>query len=100
MTEVQGFSVPQLVASDRALTIIEMSIVKPPFLLDFAQTRLDEEPDFPEGIDEWWERVRERFDDEQFPIVQSVFWELVQRYGIYYWDLKPGNIEFAGAVGD
>jgi hypothetical protein len=68
------------------------------WLLDFSQTALDTEPDFLEGIDEWWERVRERFDADRFEIVQSVFWELQTRYGIWYWDLKPGNIDFADGV--
>ncbi len=93
ITRLQGFNIPKLVNFDTRLFVIEMSIVKPPFLLDFAQSTLDYAPEFPEGLNEWWDRIRERFDD-RFPIVQSVFWELQNTHGIYYWDLKPGNIEF------
>lgn len=91
--EVQGFAVPQLIRADEVLRVIEMSVVSPPFLLDFAAATLDFEPDFPEGTDEWWARVRDDFGDD-FPVAESVYWELVQKYGIYYWDLKPRNLQF------
>ena len=80
--EIQGFAIPKLVNHDPRLRVIEMSIVKPPFLLDFAQIDLDRVPDFSEGLDEWWERVRERC-EEKFLVVESVFWELQRRCGIY-----------------
>jgi len=35
------------------LLVIEMTMIQPPFLLDFAQAALDEPMDFPEGLDEW-----------------------------------------------
>jgi hypothetical protein len=89
--EFQGFAVPCLVRCHTWLQAIEMSIVSPPCLLDFAATTIDFMPDFPEGLDEWWDRVRDDFGDD-FPIAESVFWGL-QRYGIYYWDLKPRNLQ-------
>ena len=73
--EVCGFAVPRLVNSDADLLVIEMTIVQPPFILDFAQSKLDTPPDFPEGMDEWWERVAADF-GERFPVVQSLFYEL------------------------
>ncbi len=76
--------------------VIEMTLVQPPFLLDFAQSVLDEPLEFPEGLDEWWERIAPDFGD-RFPIVQSVFYELQQKYGIYYYDLAPRNINFGDA---
>lgn len=93
VTEIQGFAVPKLVKFSSRLRVIEMTIVKPPFLLDFAQTTLDHQPGFVEGTGSWWLSVEERF-GERFPVVQSIFYELAQKHGIYYWDLKPGNIEF------
>lgn len=68
-----------------------MSIVRPPFLLDFAAATLDVEPDFPEGTLDGWEQVKSDFGDD-FPIAQSVYWGLVREFGIYYWDLKPRNL--------
>ena len=90
---VMGFAVPRLVDYDAHLLVIEMTMVQPPFLLDFAQSVLDRPLDFPEGLEEWWERVAADFGD-RFPIVQSVFYELQQKYGIYYYDLAPRNINF------
>lgn len=36
---INGFQVPQLVDFDDSLSIIEMTIVSPPFVLDFASAR-------------------------------------------------------------
>jgi hypothetical protein len=93
VTAIQGFSVPQLLGYSARHNAIRMSFVRPPFLLDFVQTKLDQRPDFPEGLDEWWDRLGAIF-EERLPIVQSVFYELLNRHGIYYYDLKPGNLEF------
>src|SRR4051812_48096658 len=46
--DVLGFAVPRLTRGDSDLLVIEMTLVKPPFLLDFAQSTLDEPHDFPE----------------------------------------------------
>ncbi len=62
-TDVLGFAIPRLVNFDANLLVIEMPLVQPPFLLDFAQAVLDEPLEFPEGLDEWWERVEIAFGD-------------------------------------
>jgi hypothetical protein len=91
--EVEGFAIPKLVNADTRLGVIEMSIVKPPFLLDFAGAYLNRKPDFPdEVISEWWDRLRDLFEDD-FPVAQSVFWTLWRHHKIYYWDMKPGNLQ-------
>jgi hypothetical protein len=41
-TRILGFNVPQLLQIDEEFRAIEMTIVRPPFLLDFADARLDE----------------------------------------------------------
>ena len=92
--DVLGFAVPRLVGSDANLLVIEMTIVQPPFILDFAQSTIDEPHDFAEDVmEEWWERVAEQFGD-RFQIVQELFFELQQKHGIYYFDLAPRNIHF------
>lgn len=93
VSEILGFAVPRLVAYSRDLLVIEMTIVQPPFILDFAESRLDVPLDFPEGEDEWWERVAALF-GERFPIVRDLYGALVARCGIYYYDLAPRNIHF------
>jgi hypothetical protein len=83
VVDLQGVAVPRLVEFDPDLLLIEMTTVQPPYLLDFAQASLDEAFDFPEGgEEEWWKSVAELF-DEKFPIAQSVFYELRDKYGIY-----------------
>ena len=93
--DVLGFAVPKLINFDRKLLVIEMTIVEPPFVLDFAQSTLDRPLEFPEGLDEWWERIAPDFGD-RFPIVQEIFYELQRKYRINYYDLAPRNIRFAG----
>jgi hypothetical protein len=68
--------------------------VQPPFLLDFAQSELDTPRDFSdEAIQDWWERIAADFGD-RLDEVQSLFYELQNRYGIFYYDLAPRNVNF------
>src|SRR6266480_5038520 len=67
--EICGLSVPILIGYDDELRIIEMSIVNPPYILDFASAWLDKPPDFSqEVLEEWHEQLRENFGD-RFPDV-------------------------------
>ena len=89
-----GFSVPQLMGHDRQLRVVELSIVKPPFLLDFAAATVDKKNDFsPEDMELWWQDVEHNFGDD-YAIARDVFWGLKTDFGIYYWDLKPRNLCF------
>lgn len=87
------FFVPQLLSFDDSLMVIEMSIVAPPFVLDFAGARLDSPPDYPSDVLEEWEREKEEQFEDDWPIVRSVMAEF-ECYGIYLSDLHPGNIRF------
>jgi hypothetical protein len=48
ITEIRGCNVPELVAYDDELWVIEMTVVTRPFVLDFAGAYLDQPPDFSE----------------------------------------------------
>jgi hypothetical protein len=50
------FNVPRLKGYDDECLVLEMSIVAPPYLLDFASAYLDERPDFPQEVEEEWQR--------------------------------------------
>ncbi len=90
---ILSFAVPQLIDFDDDLLVVEMSIVQPPFILDFAKVHLDRRPEFPaETLAEWRESMQELFED-CWPKVRSLLAALEQ-YGIYYLDAKPGNIMF------
>ena len=93
VTNIRGFSVPELIGLNDDLWIVEMRIVTPPFILDFAKVTLDRPPDFsPEVLEEWEQECQERFEDH-WPEVQTLLWAL-KRYGIHYLDAKPANIMF------
>jgi hypothetical protein len=93
VTAFGRFSVPRLVGFNDELWIIEIEIVFPPFIIDFAKSYLDSPPDYsPEVLAEDEERNREVFED-RWREVKSLLWALRQ-HGIYYMDAKPGNITF------
>lgn len=39
----------------------------------------------------WWDDLRERFGPD-FGRAQDVYFGLIEKFGIYYYDLKPGNL--------
>ena len=97
--QVAGHTVPSLIRHDDTLGIIEMSIVEPPFVLDFASAQLDQPYDFPpEILAEWYESKRRDFGANWGRAV-AVLREL-ERMGIYMVDVHPGNIGFPRSAGD
>lgn len=90
---VNGFVVPLLIRIDASLLAIEMTIVSPPFLLDFASAHLDAPPDFPEEIwDEWRAEKAEQF-GERWETVDALL-DALKILGIYLLDPSPSNIQF------
>lgn len=91
--EVLGHMVPQLIDYDHELFAIEMTIVSPPFALDFGGAYLDRPPDYsPEVWAEWREQKAEDFEDN-WPAVESILAEF-KTYGVYIADVNPRNIQF------
>lgn len=90
--DVNGFTVPKLIDFDNNLSIIEMTIVMPPCVLDFAAADLDyKRNNFPpEIMAEWVVEKQEQFEDD-WETVQTVIWGL-QQVGVYLNDVHPGNI--------
>jgi hypothetical protein len=98
VSDIAGFVVPQFLGCDDDLMAIEMTIVEPPFLLDFGGA-YDEfsVPDFPENVwAEWREQKKEEF-GANWPAVEEVLAELGS-YGIYMIDIHPRNIVFRKAT--
>ncbi len=94
VAKLEGFSIPQLVGSNDSLLVIEMTIVFPPCILDFAKSYVDHPPDFsPEVLADWHTEAESSF-GERWSIVTSILGWL-RSYGIYYFDAKPTNIRFA-----
>lgn len=93
IVSVFGFKIPQLERFDDALMAFEMTIVRPPFLLDFAGAYLDAPPEFSAEVwEEWEEEKSEQFGD-RWESVQLALARL-QNYGIYMIDPSPKNIRF------
>ena len=93
VASVLGFNVPQLLGYDDELLVIEMTIVKRPFVLDFAGAYLDTRPEFPEGVLADWEAEKREQFEERWPVVQRVM-DAFENLGIYLLDVTPGNIAF------
>jgi hypothetical protein len=93
IVEMAGFKLPRLLGSDDDLWIVEMTIVSPPFALDFAGAYLDHKPEYPEDVlQEWLAEKLEQFGD-RWPEVRLVM-AAFARLGIFLADVKPGNVEF------
>ena len=93
ITTVLGFNVPQLLGFDDELRVLEMTIVKRPFLLDFAAAYLDARPEFSQDIwTEWEAEKREQFEG-RWPVVQKVL-AAFEEIGIHLLDVSPSNIVF------
>ena len=72
-----------------------MTIVSPPFLLDFGKVYLDSPPpywDNSEIMSNWHVEGRENFGERWSKVLSLIGW--LQKYGIWYVDPKPGNIMF------
>src|SRR6185312_9895220 len=94
--DVIGMAIPRLVKFHSKHLVIEMSIVQPPFLLDFVQATIDRPFEFEAGGEEaWWQSVAMTFGD-RFELARDVFYALQQKTGIYYYDLAPRNMNFEG----
>lgn len=94
VTHVNGFMVPELLSWDRPRRLIEMSWVRPPFVLDFAGSRLDEPFDFEPEVWEMWHEQREEEYGERWPKVLGIIYAFEQRFGIFLDDISPRNVRF------
>ena len=71
-----------------------MTIVRKPFLLDFADALLDQSPDFSEDVLRQWEEEKAEIFGEKWCDVMRVL-EALRGLGIHLLDINPGNIRFA-----
>jgi hypothetical protein len=93
VSDIDGLTVPQLIGKNDELLVIEITIVSPPFILDFAKVRIDRPPDFsPEVLRDWDVKGSEEF-GARWEQVKDLL-RTLEGYGIYYLDPRPGNITF------
>lgn len=93
IVDLQGFAVLWLIGFDDTKQIVEMTVVFPPCILDFAKAYVDFPPDFSdEVLRDWQEETADLFEAD-WEKVASLLIEL-RSLGIFYFDAKPGNIRF------
>ena len=96
VTQVRGFNVPILRSFDDEMLVLEISIVKPPFVLDFGGAYLDQPPPHAgerASQERWMMERREKF-GENLGKVNAILAEFEARFGIHLLDVHPGNICF------
>ncbi len=98
ISHVAGHVVPMFLHADEELLAIEMTVVKPPFLLDFASAYDEAEvPDFPDEVWDEWRQSKQELFDERWNEVDAVLAEFTRLTGFVLLDINPGNIRFADA---
>lgn len=93
---IHGLNVPVLEGFDDHLRVIEISFVQPPYLLDFGKACLDEPPRYFQD-EKQLAIFRAQWQAEfgtRWPDVNAVLYTLQEKYGIYYLDPRPANINF------
>ena len=93
VTRILGFHVPQLLRWDDGLLALEMTVVAPPFVLDFAGAYLDFPPEFPEEVWAEWNRKNEEQFGGDWAMARRILGEL-EDLGIYMHDPSPGIFAF------
>ena len=93
--KVGALDVPFLEDFDEDRRIIEISIVQPPYLLDFGKVYLDQAPThlydeqmMANAHAEWNERFGKRWSEVRHAM------RMLEKQGIYYYDPRPGNVCF------
>lgn len=92
--DIAGFTVPELVDWSDELRAVEMAIVEPPWVIDFAAAYLDEPADYPEEVLEESMSQKAELFGSHWPKVEEILYELRQ-IGIFYYDPSPNNIRFS-----
>lgn len=86
---LRGFHIPDLLQYDDHLEILELSFVRPPYILDFVEAHLDRRP---ETFDlERIETESRRQFGQDWPDVRRLL-EAMMQIGIYYDDVHNQNI--------
>lgn len=88
-----GFAVPEIIRHDESLWVLEMEIVRPPFIVDFAAASVDNPRSTSDYDLEAWEAEKQEQFEEHWPTVQDIIREF-RKFGIYLNDVNPNNIVF------
>jgi hypothetical protein len=98
-----GFAVPRLIGFNDELQVIEMNVVQKPYLLDFGKVHFDGEERriFDESeLSRERTAARSRYTAADWSRVAMVLHTLQSKYGIYYVDPRPTNIDCGAPTKD
>jgi hypothetical protein len=91
---LHGLVIPQMISNQPELRLLQLDIVAPPFLLDFAGVHFSP-PDYSVDVMNLW-----RADiDRQFGLdawLVHLVHDSLAKLGIYYMDIRPSNINLKG----
>lgn len=88
---LHGFHVPQLLNYDANLLVLELSFVRPPYILDFAAATLDDPPlGFDPESPEWTADGQRKFGRHWPEVVRLL--DALKQIGIHYRDVHQENI--------
>ena len=93
ISQILGCNVPQLLAFDDELWVIEMTVVARPFVLDFAGAFLDEPSEFSEEVRVDWRAEKQEQFGPRWAEVQAIL-RFLEGYGVFLVDVNPGNVAF------
>jgi hypothetical protein len=94
---IRGLTIPRMRGYSTALRIIQMDVVRPPFLLDFAGVLLNP-PDFSDDVQEdWHRRIAERFGPNA-SVAYEVY-DALAKHELYYVDFRVSNLNLTGLSG-
>ena len=91
--QVDGFQIPRLIDFDNNLWVVEMSIVSPPFIVDFAGAYLNVPPSYRDDDDfmeQWLIEKKDEFEND-WPRVKRALGKF-EALGIYLADVAPRNV--------
>lgn len=89
---IDSFVIPKFLGKDDRVLVIEMTLVTPPYFLDFGKAHLDQPFEFEAGGYELWDQeCSDRYEPDEWVLVKKSLLRL-QSIGIYYYDAKPGNV--------
>ena len=89
---LEGLALPRLLDYDDSLLVIEMTIVEPPYLLDFGKAYLDESSPYSnEELSRYLTELAAHFSQADLPRIKKIL-RLLRNYGIEYLDAKAKNI--------
>ena len=92
--EILGFEIPTLLHVDDQFLAIEMTIVSPPFILDFASARLDDPIHFSEEIWADWKVAKQEEFGSDWPTVENILRDFNDEHEIQILDPSRKNIRF------